>query len=86
MTSRSNSKIAGEAIAASLEARGLSQYEAARFTGTSQPLLNQIVNGRRLPSPEWLNIMATTLEMTVEERAKLHRAAAKAHGYEIDLI
>jgi hypothetical protein len=47
--------------------------------------MNQVVTGKRLPSAEWLNIIATTLEMQPDERTQLHRAAAKAHGFEIDL-
>jgi transcriptional regulator with XRE-family HTH domain len=88
MTSRSpkpKSTEAGEALKASLAQRGLSQYAAAKAAGASQGFLNQVVNGERLPSAEWLEVIATALKMKPQERARLHRAAARAHGFKIDL-
>lgn len=85
MTSRSKTTEAGEALKASLSARGLTQYAAARFTGTSQAFMNQVANGSRLPSADWLDTIATVLEMKPEERIGLHRAAARSHGFKIDL-
>lgn len=85
MTSNSKPTEAGEALRASLSARGLTQYAAAKFTGTSQAFMNQVVNGERLPSADWLDTIATVLEMPADERAKLHRAGARSHGFKIDL-
>lgn len=86
MTSSSKPRTeAGEALRASLSARGLTQYAAAKFTGTSQGFMNQVVNGERLPSAEWLDLVANVLEMKPDERGQLHRAAARSHGFKIDL-
>jgi transcriptional regulator with XRE-family HTH domain len=88
MTSRSprpKSSETGEALKASLAARGLSQYAAAKAAGTSQGFLTQVANGERLPSAEWLDVVATALNMKPRERGRLHRAAARSHGFKIDL-
>lgn len=84
MTSRSKTE-AGEALKASLASRGLTQYGAAKLTGTSQSFLNQVATGERLPSAAWLEMIADALEMPPEEKARLHRAAARSHGFKIDL-
>jgi transcriptional regulator with XRE-family HTH domain len=63
----------------------MTQYAAAKATGASQSYLNQVVNGERLPSADWLETVAQALELSDEERARLHRAAARSHGFKIDL-
>jgi DNA-binding transcriptional regulator YdaS (Cro superfamily) len=62
-----------------------SEKRAALTAGVSQPYFNQVANGARLPSAEWLNTVASAWGLTEAERIDLHRAAAKAHGFEIDL-
>ncbi|MBL8552434.1 MAG: helix-turn-helix transcriptional regulator [Hyphomonadaceae bacterium] len=57
----------------------------AKAAGSSQPYLNQVVRGERKPSADWLDLVADTMELTDEERAKLHRAGAKDQGFKIDL-
>lgn len=84
-TSRSSSTEAGEAITALLSARGVSQYAAAKTSNTSQSYLNQVANGARLPSAGWLETISSALNLSDEERAALHRAAARSHGFKIDL-
>jgi len=44
-----------------------------------------MLTGRKSPSPEWINIVAKTLDLQERQRLKLHRAAARDAGYEIDL-
>ncbi len=67
-------------------ARGYaSQSKAADAAGVSQPFYNQVANGQRLPSSDWLNCIAEAWALSPDERVALHRAAAKAHGFEIDL-
>lgn len=84
-TSRSSPTEAGEALTAVLSARGVSQYAAAKTSNTSQSYLNQVANGARLPSALWLETISAALDLSVEERAALHRAAARSHGFKIDL-
>lgn len=85
MTTSASKTEAGEALTALLSSRSTSQYAAAKVANTSQSYLNQVVNGERLASAAWLDTIATALGLTDEERAKLHRAAARDHGFKIDL-
>lgn len=84
-TSPSNPTEAGEALSALLSARGVSQYAVAKTSNTSQSYLNQVANGARLPSAGWLETISQALDLSDEERAALHRAAARSHGFKIDL-
>ncbi len=85
MTSRSETTEAGAALDALISSRGLSQYATAKAAGTSQSHLNQVVNGERLPSADWLDVIGAALDLSPDERAQLHRAAARSHGFKIDL-
>lgn len=66
-----------------LSGRGISQTYTASASGYSQPYINQIVRGRRKPSPEWIETIANTLKLAKHERARLHLAAAKDHGFKL---
>lgn len=74
-----------EVLGAILAGRGVTQYRAAKLAGTSQPYLNQVVTGRRRASGEWIDLVAGALDLAPEERERLHRAAARDHGFRIDL-
>ena len=75
----------GASLGDILAGRGLSQASAAARANISQPYFNQIAKGRRLASAEWIETVADALDLGPEERAKLHRAAARDHGFKIDL-
>jgi transcriptional regulator with XRE-family HTH domain len=85
MMSNSKKGETGKTLSKILRTRKISQYSAAAASDTSQPYFNQVANGRRTPSADWLNLVANALGLSDEERVKLHRAAAKDHGFEIDL-
>lgn len=74
-----------QALGEILAGRGLTQYRAAKMAGTSQPFLNQVAQGRRRASAEWIDLMADALGLEEAERGRLHRAAARDHGFRIDL-
>lgn len=74
-----------QALGEILAGRGLSQYRAAKMAETSQPYLNQVATGRRRASAEWIDLIANALELSPEESERLHRAAARDHGFKIDL-
>ncbi|WP_218014061.1 helix-turn-helix domain-containing protein [Rubellimicrobium roseum] len=74
-----------QALGEILAGRDLSQARAAKLAGTSQPFLNQVATGRRKPSAEWVDLIAAALALSPEESERLHRAAAKDHGFRIDL-
>lgn len=73
------------ALGAILAERSVSQYRASKLAGISQPYMNQIATGRRRASAEWIDLVSNALNLTPEERQNLHRAAAKDHGFKIDL-
>lgn len=82
---RSASNHAGDTLKDILSQRGLSQNYAATASGVSQPYVNQVMNGRRKASPEWIDLISAALRVSREERVRLHRAAAHDHGFKIDL-
>lgn len=46
---------------------------------------NNVLTGYRKPNQRWANLIADVCGLDQEERTKLHIAAARANGYEIDL-
>ena len=84
MTERPKTRV-GASLGDMLSERGLSQASAAARANISQPYFNQVVKGRRLASAEWIETVANALNLDAEEREKLHRAAARDHGFRIDL-
>jgi transcriptional regulator with XRE-family HTH domain len=84
MTSSSKSPLV-KTLGAAMAASRISQNSLARAAGTSQPYVSQVMAGQRLPSAEWLDLVATAMKLSDERRGDLHRAAARAHGFKIDL-
>lgn len=75
----------GASLGDILSERGISQAAAAARAEMSQPYFNQVVKGRRLASADWIDTVANALGLGRKERAELHRAAARDHGFKIDL-
>jgi len=75
----------GSTIQDILVATGSSQAALASGIGCSRSYVNHTMAGRKVASPEWVNLVADTLKLSEDKRAELHRAAAKDAGYEIDL-
>lgn len=53
--------------------------------GVTGPYVHHLISGRRLPSPQWLDLMADAMKLTKEQRVDLHRAGAIDHGYKLSL-
>ncbi|HSH63347.1 helix-turn-helix domain-containing protein [Methyloceanibacter sp.] len=66
------------------EAR-MTQTELAAKTGRSTAYVNQLITGHKKPSPEWVELIADTLKLSPEQRRDLHVAAARQHGFKLDL-
>lgn len=82
----SNSKTeAGKLIRGYMTSTNTSQTAFAEAVGKNAKYVNHLVTGHRRPSPEWVDIVATGLNLSDDERSKLHLAAAKDHGFKIDL-
>jgi cyanate lyase len=75
----------GVALSVELAKRQMTQVDLAEQMGRSVSYTNQVMSGRRGASPEWVELVADTLRLTREKRQKLHFAAAKDHGYQLDL-
>lgn len=82
----SNSKTeTGVILRQHLAAAVTTQSAVSRDMGIARPYLNKVIGGDELPSPKWLDIVSTGLNLNDEQRRELHRAAARDHGFKIDL-
>jgi transcriptional regulator with XRE-family HTH domain len=75
----------GQNVSELLRQRNLTQDGLASAAGRSQSYTNQVINGQKAPSARWADLVADVLELTPEERKKLHAAAARDNGFKIDL-
>jgi len=75
----------GASLSRKLQGARLNQPQLAEKIGASKPYVNQMLTGRRKPSPEWVDLIADTLGLGDKERVELHRAAARDSGFKIDL-
>ena len=75
----------GKKVSDLLKQRDLSQEQLASAVGRSQSYTNQVINGQKSPSAQWADLVANALGLSSEERKKLHAAAARDNGFEIDL-
>lgn len=75
----------GASLAVTLAERQMTQVDLAEAIGKSQPYTNQVLTGRKHPSPEWVDLVASTLKLSAEKTAELHRAAALDNGFKLDL-
>lgn len=63
--------------------RSLPQAELARRTGVTKAYVNAMINGRQWVSGEWCDRIGDALRLSVPERQRLHRAAARDRGYNV---
>ena len=63
----------------------MSQRELADRVGASPSYLNQVMTGRKKPDADWANLVANALGFQDEQRKRLHYAAAKDLGFDLDL-
>jgi hypothetical protein len=82
---RRRSNTFGTSLSRWLSEADLSQSGLARATETSIAYTNQLITGRKRPSPEWIDLVAKTLKLSERKRIELHRAAARDLGFDLDL-
>jgi transcriptional regulator with XRE-family HTH domain len=75
----------GRALGQQLAARGMTFADGAKNLGVTAAYVSKLTAGTTHPSPGWLDLIATSLSLTEEERVGLHRAAAQDKGYKLDL-
>lgn len=59
------------------------QTALAGTANISQPYLNQMLTGKKSPSPEWVEIIANSMKLSKKKRRELHIAAAKDYGFKL---
>jgi cyanate lyase len=75
----------GASVSAALAERQLSQADLAEALGRSPAYLNQTMTGTKPASAEWADLVADALKLSRAKRAELHAAAARDHGFKLDL-
>ena len=75
----------GASVSVALAEARMTQTELAAKTGRSTAYVNQLITGHKKPSPEWVDLIADTLKLSPKDRQALHVAAAKQHGFKLDL-
>ena len=85
MRSDSKRSAFGRLVSDKLTASSMTQRDLSERTGLSQPYVNQVITGARRPDASWADLVADTLKLPRKDRAELHRAAAKDHGFKLDL-
>ena len=75
----------GASVSKALAGARLTQSGLAERTGQSPAYVNQVITGRKRPSPQWIDTIADALDLSDRERVRLHREAARAQGFKLDL-
>lgn len=75
----------GKALDEQLAKKGKLQSDLARATNTDPAYINRLMQAGSKVSPEWTEIICNSLQVSGEDRVKLHRAAASTWGYKLDL-
>ena len=73
----------GASVSTALAEAKTTQNQLATDIGASPSYLNQMMTGRKVPTPKWVNLVADTLRLQEDRRKMLHSAAAKDAGYDI---
>lgn len=75
----------GSSVSNTLTELNLTQSDLSRKLGKNPVYVNHIMTGYRKPSPEYVDLIATALNLNRRDRIKLHKAAATDHGWKLDL-
>lgn len=70
-------------MSSALTEANLTQNDLATSIGASPSYLNQIMTGRKVAPPKWVELVAASLKLQEEQRKLLHKAAAKDAGYDV---
>jgi transcriptional regulator with XRE-family HTH domain len=75
----------GASVKEALVERQISQAELAVALGRSPAYLNQTMTGTKPASAQWADLIADVLKLSPAKRVELHAAAARDHGFKLDL-
>lgn len=73
----------GASVSVMLAEARTTQADLAETMQSSPSYFSQVMTGRKKPSPEWVELIATCLKVSKEKRRELHRAAAKDVGFKL---
>ena len=79
-----NSEFGASVSQALAEAR-INQSDLAARAGISPSYLNQTMTGRKHLPTKWIDVVAESLGLQEAQRKRLHLAAAKDAGYDVEL-
>lgn len=74
----------GSAMSVSLASNSMTATSLAAGMGISRSYVSQVMTGSKHASPHWIDLVVRTLNLSEEDRIKLHRAAALDAGYKIE--
>jgi ribosome-binding protein aMBF1 (putative translation factor) len=74
----------GTSISVALSQARLTQRSFANSIEQSASYVNQIITGRKAPSPRWVEKASDVLSLSSDARQELHILAAKMRGFRLD--
>jgi antitoxin component of MazEF toxin-antitoxin module len=75
----------GESVSNALADSQMTQVDLAKGADVSVSYVNNTMTGRKAVSPTWADLVADVTKASAERRTELHRGAALAAGYKLDL-
>jgi plasmid maintenance system antidote protein VapI len=75
----------GRLLAEELDRQQMRQTKLAGSVSRSPQYINALISGTKRASPEWVDLVADTLQLTDTDRQRMHEAAALDRGYRLDL-
>lgn len=82
MTKRRRTEL-GAAVDAALSRSGKWQHHLAHEIGQSASYVSQVLNGRKRPSAQWVDLVADSLKLNDKQRHELHLKAARQLGFKL---
>lgn len=75
----------GRVVSERLATSGLTQQAFSSKISKSVGYFNQTLTGTRRPNPDYVDLVARGLDLSDNERQKLHYLAAIENGFKLDL-
>lgn len=75
----------GKAVNALLDARNMTTAKLAERLCVAPSMVSQFMIGWRKPSAKWVELVADAMGLDPADKQKLHIAAARDHGFKLDL-
>lgn len=73
----------GASVSNSLTGANWSAADLARALNVTGSQVSHLMTGLRKPAPQWVDLIADTLNMSEDQRKELHRTAARQYGFKL---